>query len=456
MHFSPVNQAAGDTLYSPYWEFGDPASGPNNFSYLYNPTHVFTAPGLYVVKFRAVNSNNCADSVYRMVLVRPLPSPAFDFVAQPCDSTIYFTDASASSGSIAYWVWDYGDGSPLDTIFAPGPGNTSHLYVNTGFYTVILKVFNSWGCYDTISHVVQRYPCVLASFTYGDTLMCARYPIAFSDSSLPIDKITQWQWFWGDGTDTTYTTHTGNIVHTYADPGTYSVKLIISAIVLAANFTDSITHQVTIHATPLTAFSNPGTCLNQITLFTDTSNTYGEGITHWSWNFGDPSSGVNDTSTLKNPTHQYDTAGRYDVKLVVMNQWGCTDSLTKTTRVFNLPEAHFDNTIACSGNPTYFTDNSITLDTTIMAWGWNFGVQNTTQDTSEIQDPVYQYKTEGDYLVRLLVTDFNGCLDTVDSTIRVNITPVSAFTVTDNLGGMTGKIQLNNLSSGATSYEREF
>jgi gliding motility-associated-like protein len=52
--------------------------------------------------------------------------------------------------------------------------------------------------------------------------------------------------------------------------------------------------------------------------------------------------------------------------------------------------------------------------------------------------------------------DYNGCLDTVDSTITVNITPVSSFTLTNNLNGMTGKIQLNNLSSGATSYLWDF
>jgi large repetitive protein len=452
-----VNNAAGDSLYSPYWEFGDPASGPSNISYLYNPTHLFTAPGLYVVKFRAVNSNNCVDSVYRMVLIRALPAPAFTFETIPCDSTIYFTDGSTvSSGSILYWIWDYGDGSPVDTIFAPGPGDTSHLYVNTGFYNVILKVVNSYGCSDTISHVVQRYPCVLASFTYSDTLMCARYPISFSDSSLPIDKITQWHWYFGDGTDSVYTTHTGNIVHTYTDSGTYVVKLKINATVLAATFTDSIVQTVTIHPTPITYFSNQGVCLNQITLFRDTSNTFGKGIKEWNWNFGDPSSVPNDTSTFKNPTHKYDTAGSYDVKLVVMNRWGCKDSLTKSTRVFTLPVASFDNSVACSGNPTYFADNSVTLDTTIMAWGWNFGVAGTTQDTADIEDPVYQYKTEGDYLVRLVVMDHNGCLDTIDSTIRVNITPVSAFTLTDNLEGMTGRIQLNNLSSGATSYEWEF
>ena len=122
----------------------------------------------------------------------------------------------------------------------------------------MLKVTNSYGCVDTVSHVVQRYPCVLASFEYSDTLMCARYPIAFSDSSLPIDKITQWHWFFGDGTDTIYTSHTGNIIHIYADSGSYVVKLRIDALVNTSSFIDSLVRIVTIHPTPQTYFSNLG------------------------------------------------------------------------------------------------------------------------------------------------------------------------------------------------------
>jgi gliding motility-associated-like protein len=56
----------------------------------------------------------------------------------------------------------------------------------------------------------------------------------------------------------------------------------------------------------------------------------------------------------------------------------------------------------------------------------------------------------------MIVQDNFGCYDTVDSTVRVNVTPVSAFTYTNNLNGMTGKILLNNLSTGATLYDWDF
>jgi hypothetical protein len=143
--------------------------------------------------------------------------------------------------------------------------------------------------------------------------------------------------------------------------------------------------------------------------------------------------------------------------MIVMNRYGCKDSITKTTRVYETPTAIFDHSIACSGNPTYLTDKSLIADTSsISHWLWNFGEINAKKDTSMLQDPVHQYKTEGDYLVRLIVQDKHGCYDTVDSTIRVNITPTSSFTYTENINGMTGKLQFSNKSNGADTYFWDF
>jgi PKD repeat protein len=196
--------------------------------------------------------------------------------------------------------------------------------------------------------------------------------------------------------------------------------------------------------------------MDQISLFRDISNTFGVQTASWYWNFGDPGSDPNDTSSLKNPVHKYNTTGSFDVKLVLVNKFGCKDSLIKPTRVFANPVAEFSNSIACSGNPTYFHDRSKAGDTVEGYWHWNFGDASTKKDTSLLQNPVYRYKNAGKYDVKLLVRDLNGCTDTVDSTITVNVTPLSAFTLTENVDGRSGVIQLNNQSSGADSYYWDF
>jgi hypothetical protein len=118
--------------------------------------------------------------------------------------------------------------------------------------------------------------------------------------------------------------------------------------------------------------------------------------------------------------------------------------------------AKFSNSIVCSGNPTYFYDKSKPGDTIDNYWHWTFGEPASAKDTSLSQNPVHRYKNEGNYNVKLMVRDRNGCSDTTDSTITVHPTPVSAFTLIDKYQGKNGIILLNNQSVGAESYYWDF
>lgn len=454
--FHALNNNPSDSLYFIEWNFGDPASGNNNISTLHDPTHVFSSPNTYAVKLKAWNSDNCVDSVYRTVTVHALPAPSFAYVAPPCDTLTLFTDQStAGSGSIVSWSWNFGDGSPVQNIFPPNTGNTNHVYNNPGIYRVSLKVTNSYGCSDTVSRVVTRPSCIAAAFIES-VGACSNTPVVFTDHSAPVTQINQWHWSFGDGLDTVYTHYANHIRHTYAASGTYAVQLVIRAGVSGQTFTDTATRIVTISGSPETQFSAVPVCLNEITLFNDQTNTFGTTLSSWKWDFGDPTSGANNTSTLPDPTHLYHKTGKYNVSLTVINNLGCKDSLTKSTSVFALPKARFMNTLACSDNPTYFFDRSIAIDTTVDNWHWNFGVSQTTKDTSSLKNPSYVYKKEGHYDVFLIVRDAHGCFDTVDSTITVNPTPLSAFILMENISNMTGKIQLKNKSEKADTYFWDF
>lgn len=57
-------------------------------------------------------------------------------------------------------------------------------------------------------------------------------------------------------------------------------------------------------------------------------------VIEWYWNFGD-----GDTSTTVSPIHAYGDTGWYDVKLIVVNPIGCTDTLIKHIRAY--PDYNF-------------------------------------------------------------------------------------------------------------------
>ncbi len=455
--FHAYTSTQGDSLYFIQWNFGDPASGVNNTSTLRNPVHVFSSQGSFVVKLKARDSNNCADSVLRTVIVNPSPNAGYTYVSPPCDSLTSFTDqSSAGSGTIVSWTWDFGDRSPAQTLVPPASGNVTHVFDVPGTYRVALKVTNSNGCIDTISQLVERPSCIAAQFIVNSMLACANTPVTITDNSSPANQISQWFWTFGDRLDTIYIKYAHTIRHTYAIAGKYRILLMIRTTVSGQTYTDTASSMVTINPSPEAQFSSDPVCLNRITLFKDQTNNFGEEVGALTWDFGDPSSGTNNSSSLSDPSHLYHNAGKYEVSLTVVNKLGCKDSTSSHVNVFTLPAARFINTIACSGNPTYFFDRSIVIDTSIGRWHWNFGVPKSKNDTSMFKDPVYEYKKKGNYDVQLIIRDYNGCYDTVDSTITVFPTPLSAFTVFDNLSNMPGKIQLRNKSEGADTYFWDF
>ena len=449
-HFYPENQTPGDSLYSVSWDFGDPMSGINNTSSLYQPAHIFSVPGSFPVKMRSYDSDKCPDIVYRNVVVYASPEPLFTYLSVLCDSTVQFRDSTQNygSGSVVSWTWKWGDGKPPLTIPAPGPGGTEHLFNTAGIYPVTLVMINQKGCVDSITDNVHHTGCIKAIYSYKDTL-CARNRIAFSDSSMPGSIIKKWRWMWGDGTpDTTYFTHGSPIYHNFADSGHYQVNLEVQTQAGVKTITDQSSATVTIHSTPLPLFSNVPSCLHENAVFRDTSKTWGEKNIRWDWTFS-PKPG--DTSHLQNPGHLFDTAGIYPVTLVVMNKYGCKDSLEKPTRVYGLPAARYSNSAACQGTPTFFFDQSIQADTTLSAWRWFFGDPKSVADSSHEQNAEHKYDLAGQFSIRMIIKDRAGCIDTIDSLVNIHIRPVSSFTVTDNFNGRQGTVKMENLSAGADS-----
>jgi PKD repeat protein len=127
-------------------------------------------------------------------------------------------------------------------------------------------------------------------------------------------------WEFGDGN----TTIDVNPSYTYVSPGSYDVTL--NAYGSAANSSSTITNQVMVLPSPVANFqAYPGTILNpgDTVFFADNSLD----AWSWSWDFGDPGSGVADSSTLQNPIHLYNSEGVYTVGLLITNSYGCADSL---------------------------------------------------------------------------------------------------------------------------------
>lgn len=456
MDFTPVLVAPlTDSLVFFNWNFGDPTSGIYNNSTLRNPSHLYSQPGVYTVSLQATDINNCSATEFLQVTVNPLPLPAFEYTVGSCDSIVSFTDLSDGNGaSIIQWIWKYGDGQS-DTINAPLNPDVTHKYMIPALYTVELTVVNADTCSQAYSTDVLARPCIEATFSEIDTIICQNYNTAFADSSYSGLQISEWYWDFGDGTTSTYTTYQNPVYHSYAEAGNFTVMMRITTSVSGQSISDSSTLNIIVSPAPVAEFSTAKICYGTEAEFTNETVNNGVIVSGYQWNFDDPASS-NDTSTLRNPSWRFGAPGYYDVQLISANTLGCTDTIVKTVPVYMLPEANYDYSLSCAGNRTLFFDHSDSAYAPISAWTWRYFEGTELLDGSLAQNPEYVFQNAGDHIVMLIVQDTNTCADTISQTISTWPSPVSTFTFNENFENVQGQLLFANASTGATHYYWDF
>lgn len=170
------------------------------------------------------------------------------------------------------------------------------------------------------------------------------------------------------------------------------------------------------------------------------------------WNFGDPTSGANNTSTLASTNHIFTAPGDYTVKLRVTLQGICTDSTTTVVRVWPGFYPGFTTTGICVLTPYQFTDTTRANYGLVDYWHWNFGDNTTLADTSRIRTPQWTYAGPGPATVTLVVSTSKGCIDTIQQNINVLDKPTITMGFTDTLICQFDSLRLSAAGNGNFSW----
>lgn len=381
------------------WNFGDGSPVDNTQS----PTHIFPAAGTYNVEQIVTNGVGCTDTITQTVTVNPNPAAAFTATVACHTYANNFTDNSVMAVN---WIWDFGDGSPVDN-----NQNTSHIYPIDGTYTTTLIVGNVFGCTDTIQQPITVLPQPQSGFT--NTTVCAGEVVQFNDTTT--GGPNSWNWDFGDGTAVVTTQ---NPIHVFTTGGTYNITLISGN---TAGCYDTTIVPVNVYTVPVPEFTNDTVCLFSINNFTDLS-TDAVAINNWYWDFGD-----GNNSFVQNPTYIYQNAGTFNVTLLVTNVNGCDSSVTHQVIVNDIPVAAFTSDTVCTGTPTTFTDLSTGAPT---QWLWNFGDGNTSTTGPVV---THVYPAPGNYIVTLFVSGGSGnCFDNTFAVAVVGNSVQAAITATDS------------------------
>ncbi len=140
--------------------------------------------------------------------------------------------------------------------------------------------------------------------------------------------------------------------------------------------------------------------------FTDASTSSGTVIS-WSWDFGDPASGINNNSSIQNPTHTYTSTGVYTVCLTIATSTGCTSTACDTVHAGVVPPANCENNFTYTSALLTLSFHGTTNSTYPTTYSWQMGDPAGTVLTGK--DVTFTYPAQGAYNVTLATIDSVNC-----------------------------------------------
>ena len=381
-----------DPIDSICYDFGD-----GNLSFQPNTWNIYGASQTYSVQQISKTIYGCRDTSSVAVFVAPDPVADFNVVSNCPGQPAIFTDAS--QGMITQWFWDFDDNGATSTV---GP-ITSHSYSQAGVYSAVkLLVETGFGCQDSIEKPVIISNALEVDFI-SSAPVCTDQSVNFYDSTVVFSgTIQSWLWDFGDGT----TSNLQNPIHTYSQPGSYSVQLVVT---LNSGCQDDITYSINVFSSPEASFTADTVCQGISAGFHDSSIS-ADPIVSYFFDFGDGFS-----SGQSNPSHLYLNDSIYSAALIVTTSNGCSDTVANTVLVNPVPSADFLADTVCPGQATTFSDLS---QGNITAWFWDFNDNGVLSTLGPVTS--HTYSGAGTFPeVKLVVSNAFGCQDSIEKVVLV-------------------------------------
>lgn len=427
VHFT--NNSTGlDSLTTYLWDFGDGSQSTG-----LNPFHIYNQGGIFTVTLIVTNQYGCADTLSIQNYIQ-ITGPSATVIVTPVTGcsplNVCFYTIQTNSTS---FTWDFGDGNVI-----PGGDTICYTYMTAGVFYPSVIISDGLNCsfslpLDTIT-VAQPQ----AYFTHTPPAVCNSGTFFFVDSSTVQLPITSWSWNFGDpASGALNTSSIQNPNHFYAIQGFFPVTLTIT---LSNGCVGTFIDTMQVTAPPTAAFtgSTINSCVGSQVTFTDNSVS-GSPVVAWAWNFGDPLSGIANTSSLQNPQHGYFATGTYTITLIVTSANGCTDTVTHTLTVHPLPVVVVGPAVSiCAGSSTTLSS----AGGVSYSWLPVAGLNN-----PNISNPVASPVATTTYTVT--VTDNIGCSNT--ATVVVTVNPIPLVNAGVDASVCPGS-STNLAASGATSY----
>jgi len=397
---------------SVFWDFGD-----GNISNQINPIHTYAIKGIYNVTLTA--SNNLSGCTHEFVkpIKLTIPEANFDYLINANNGyedsvgclpkRVYLNNTSQD---MSYYKVLWSDGYV-------GFGIIDHLIINTGQLDVTMIITDIHDCKDTMTYEdMFRITDVDADFGIVNVLGCDSMLVDFEDLSSPASSVV---WSFGDGGSSVI----NNPQHIYYAEGYYDVTLYAKSLEGCKDTLERLEYIQFQYPTANFNSNIQGICPNDQVQFSNISD--GIGITS-NWDFGDGSQSVQ-----TNPSHSFTTNGLYDISLLIIDSFNCTNNMVLANHIEVLkPNADFFTAGISSNCPPLISNFSDSSSTDVVNWEWVFSGGG----GSSLANPSHLFPVSGIFDVSLIVENSFGCKDTLVQNGLINISgPTGSFNISDSI-----------------------
>lgn len=365
-------------------------------------------PAAYIVQGSAVYCNG-GNADGATVTLTPSSGTTVNTIVGPSPSGFWQKNVGSMGGP----GWEYGVTFTVDITISGWSGSAGPFTVldDDNYLTLVGEV------------VLNPTAAVVATASGNPTTIVAGETVDFTGSAVGGTGVYTWDWDFDGGASGSTQQSPQDVV--FSSVGTYVCTLTVDDDCTGTD-TDTVTIQVNNELSADAHGPYTGTTCNPVSFSGDGVDGHPP-YTDYLWDFGD-----GDTSTLQNPSHQYDTDDTYTVTLTVTddNSDTAVDSTTATISTSALVAEAGGPYEGSAGVSVQF-DGSASGGCSPYSYSWDFG---DGVGTSIQENPSYAYSSDGDYTATLTVTDDNSVIDVDTASVTISTT----LLVADAHGPYTG------------------
>ncbi|MBC7411673.1 MAG: gliding motility-associated C-terminal domain-containing protein [Bacteroidia bacterium] len=344
------------------------------------------------------------------------PKAQFTYNTACAGDAVSFNNTTTPNNVWTDYAWDLGNNGTVDAISYDTSDvqfpNTTQQPISI---PVKLSMSNNYCTADTVIFItINPKPIANAGV---NVQVC-------NGSSVLLNSSTNSLYEWYNGLNQFFTVANTTQSYTTTPLNSDSYTLVVTN-QYGCKDTDDV--YVKVNPSPIASFMVNDVCYPNVSTFTNTtSNTAVGDVYTWTLETGS-------TSNTFNTNYTYTSCGVKPVKLVVTSVNGCVSVVLNTANIYCKPKASITATNECIYDSAVF--NAINFGATAITsynWDFNYGAASIQlgmpiANNTSVKEPSNLYTTDGTKNIALIVTNSDGCKDSLVQSIIIYPVPVAAF-----------------------------